>query len=136
MKVRAMAALGFGLIFVAMLGLLSLLTPRITHYTCDGVQSQSYSLLGMSNIGSDGCDDGITSKSTGWPFASKVNTTNLTSTGLVRPNASNGYEYQIGGIIGNLILYWMLGFFFFMIFSPITRNRRYHPNPSEPKIFG
>lgn len=136
MKTRAMAAVGFGLIFVVLFGLISLFTPRVTHYSCNGVQSTSYSLLGMTTIGSDGCEVGVTSKSTGWPFATKVNTTNLTSTGLVRANESNGYMIQTGGIIGNLLLYWIFGFGFFMLFSPIKRNRRYHPNPSEPKVFG
>jgi hypothetical protein len=131
MKSKSTAAAAFAIIFVIIFGVLSQFTPRQEQYVCNGVEVSQWSFFGVVKNG-DSCEGGLVSQSVGWPFENKVKTAvdpNASSQALESVSKEAGYQFQLGNFILNLAIYWVIGFVFFFIFSPIKRNQKYISNP-------
>ena len=126
MKSRAISALVFGLCFSIIFTGISFFAPPITRYTCGG--SNQYEVGGVMMPGQDRCSGGGSTMRLGFPFGSRVHE----SQGTISPNSTGyvadkpGYQVSIAGALGNFVVYLLIGFIFFFIFS---RSR----NAGKPK---
>ena len=118
MRERAIASVIFGLVFSLVLTGLTFFVPTITKYGCDGDVGYSnarYQLVGVVavNLGSDDCNIGRVEK--GIPFSTRY------KSGFDQ-NPNHDYKTNPVGIFGNIIVFTLLGFMLFMIFSPNKRT--------------
>lgn len=122
MKSKFAAASLFGLVFAIIFACVSLVTPSMEKYECGGKISREIMLFGVEPLtipigNTDGCAGGRTTRSVGFPQATKSAT--ISSQTVVEIDTS--LNFQVGGLFMNAVVYWSMGFVFFMVFG--TRRK-------------
>ena len=115
----------FALLFVLIFSVISLFVPRAIQYRCTGEKMTQYTIIGI-RIGSDkSCPDGEVKNTIGFPFSSRQKTYAPSEPGLPSSAPSSlGFKVNTSGLIANAVVYWIFGFLFFLVFSPLKRNRQ------------